>query len=392
MVSDQQLSDLIGFVYDAAVDSNKWPLFAEQLAGVFQSDFAAIGAIDWKREESPFSATFNLDPMSVADWVDYSMRSKDWVFSRILLEYRGKPFACRLVASEEELRSHAFFDEFLRPLGIEYFMSVLFETSPDVTVTFALNRGPERQAYTQDECDLFGELIPHLRRAYEVHDRLAKAAFAEATTRTVLDGLPAAIIVVDEGARIRFANSAARQMESNSCGLSLRHGQLWAERSEDSRALREVLRDLKASFTAELVVPGRGLSFERAGRRPLAVMVSPLANQSIALGDASWQAVVFLTDPDLRYEGTAQLLQRIYGVTTAEGEILDELIAGRTLKEIALGRDVSEGTVRTQLKSIFAKTRTTGQSELVALVVQHPAWQRHHAASELFDGGLTRLP
>ena len=49
------------------------------------------------------------------------------------------------------------------------------------------------------------------------------------------------------------------------------------------------------------------------------------------------------------------------------------LALGGTLEEAAVRRSVSRNTVKTQLHSIFAKTDTNRQSELVALLLRSVA-------------------
>ena len=57
-----------------------------------------------------------------------------------------------------------------------------------------------------------------------------------------------------------------------------------------------------------------------------------------------------------------------FGLTRCEATLAAALAAGRALKQIAKLRGVGIGTVRGQLKSIFIKTATTRQPELVAML------------------------
>lgn len=67
-------------------------------------------------------------------------------------------------------------------------------------------------------------------------------------------------------------------------------------------------------------------------------------------------------DPDL--------LQRGFGLTPSEARLAATITAGLSLQEIATRFGVGIGTLRTQLKSVFIKTDTRRQSELVALLGQ----------------------
>jgi two-component system nitrate/nitrite response regulator NarL len=57
---------------------------------------------------------------------------------------------------------------------------------------------------------------------------------------------------------------------------------------------------------------------------------------------------------------------RLERLSAQEGEILRHLMAGRTVREIAVFRVVSEGTVRTQVKSVLGKLGLSSQLAAVA--------------------------
>jgi two-component system nitrate/nitrite response regulator NarL len=63
--------------------------------------------------------------------------------------------------------------------------------------------------------------------------------------------------------------------------------------------------------------------------------------------------------------------QRLQELSPQEGEILRHLMSGRTVREIAVVRVVSEATVRTQVKAILAKLNL--QSQIAAVAAAHHA-------------------
>jgi DNA-binding CsgD family transcriptional regulator len=60
-------------------------------------------------------------------------------------------------------------------------------------------------------------------------------------------------------------------------------------------------------------------------------------------------------------------VQRAFCLTSAEVRLTAALAEGTSLKEYAASAGITEGTARVQLKSVFAKTGTHRQAELVAL-------------------------
>jgi DNA-binding CsgD family transcriptional regulator len=82
------------------------------------------------------------------------------------------------------------------------------------------------------------------------------------------------------------------------------------------------------------------------------------------------RVLIILIDPNERREPIPFILQQLFGLTAAETRIAIELVRGRGMKGIAAALHVAEATVRTQLKSILAKTDTHRQAELVGLLAR----------------------
>jgi DNA-binding CsgD family transcriptional regulator len=81
---------------------------------------------------------------------------------------------------------------------------------------------------------------------------------------------------------------------------------------------------------------------------------------------------VFIADPDQQGHARKEGMQELYGLTSAETELALLLAAGKSLREAAAERSVSLETARSQLKTLFSKTNTRRQSELVRLVLLLP--------------------
>ena len=78
-------------------------------------------------------------------------------------------------------------------------------------------------------------------------------------------------------------------------------------------------------------------------------------------------------------------LVALYELTKTEQSILQTLIHGKSVKEIALGSFTAENTVRSHLKSLFRKTDTNSQGALISLVLTHEA----QVLDSYFDSDIT---
>ena len=103
--------------------------------------------------------------------------------------------------------------------------------------------------------------------------------------------------------------------------------------------------------------------------RPCVTHVLPLRS-----GEARWGfeqgaiAAVFIARAETAPQMPAAALALMNDVTPAEARVLELILEGRKLREIAEKLGVSIATVRTHLGRLFHKTGTSRQAELVALI------------------------
>ncbi|AZO41497.1 helix-turn-helix transcriptional regulator [Mesorhizobium sp. M7D.F.Ca.US.005.01.1.1] len=79
-------------------------------------------------------------------------------------------------------------------------------------------------------------------------------------------------------------------------------------------------------------------------------------------------SIVALVDRENTSAANPQTLQKMFGLTSAETQLALRLAQGDAPLEIARSWHLSRTTIRSQLASLFAKTETKRQAELVALL------------------------
>lgn len=80
--------------------------------------------------------------------------------------------------------------------------------------------------------------------------------------------------------------------------------------------------------------------------------------------------LLVLIDPGQPARIDAAVVQNLFGLTAAESTLAVRLARGERVQAIARARGVTIGTVRTQLRTIFGKTRTKSQAGLVLLLAR----------------------
>lgn len=126
------------------------------------------------------------------------------------------------------------------------------------------------------------------------------------------------------------------------------------------------------------------MKLTRMAARPLSILVSPLRASNGNLADEVC-AVLFISDPDSEQAVSgADLLQQIYGLTTAQARLAEALSRGLSVEDYAEQQQLSCNTVRTHLKHLFDKTDTHRQGDLVRVLVSGPAFIRREQYFHLF--------
>jgi DNA-binding CsgD family transcriptional regulator len=78
--------------------------------------------------------------------------------------------------------------------------------------------------------------------------------------------------------------------------------------------------------------------------------------------------VLFIRVPDLAAQVPTVSLHALFGLTPAEADLANALVAGESLAEYCQRRRISVNTGKTQLKAVLGKTGTRRQAQLVRVL------------------------
>jgi DNA-binding CsgD family transcriptional regulator len=105
---------------------------------------------------------------------------------------------------------------------------------------------------------------------------------------------------------------------------------------------------------------------QRKNKRPIILHAVPIAERATS----GAHTVMILVDLESVPRPTTEVLKKIFALTPTEAQVAIELACGKSPEQIAEAQRTTIGTVRKQLASIFAKTQTNRQAELVALLAR----------------------
>ncbi len=372
MRDDERLSSLIGDIYDAALDATLWAgvlgkardfvggqaatLFWKDAAGKSGNALYEDGGIEPHYTRLYFEKYVKLDPATTAHY-----------FAEI-----GKPVATADLIPYDEFLDTRMYKEWARPQGLVDFVSALLDKSVTSAAMFGVFRHERHGVADEETRRRMRLLVPHVRRAVLI-GRVIDTKTAEAATfADALDGLSAGMLLVDAGGRIVHANAAGHAMLAAGDFLRAAGGRLVAGDPQSDLMLREVFA---AAGSGDAAIGVKGIAVpltSREGERYVA-HVLPLTSGARRRAGTNYAAVaaLFVHKAALETPSPPEVVAKTFGLTPSELRVLLGIVEVGGVPETAEALGIAEGTVKTHLKRLFAKTGTTRQADLVKLVAAY---------------------
>lgn len=190
--------------------------------------------------------------------------------------------------------------------------------------------------------------------------------------------LPFGVLLLERDRYVRYANRTAAALIEARRVLRADRGSVepLVPSGAWEHALRTVLRG-----GARLSGEEQPLHLRLSGSEGAVCDVMVLPTQARQGSDPGAMVLLFPSEGGARCDH--RLLQRLYGLSSAESNVVLLLMEGKSPQEVAARLEVTISTVRSHLRRIFEKTGTRGQSELLFAVAMGPAmlrWDRGELA------------
>jgi len=367
-VTAQQLSDVIGAIYDCALDPERWPSTCRAVADLCASTGGGICVHDLKQVRNDQLFVFGYQPEFLeklgSQFAESPMAAADIV--------SNVGDVNSLAKEPRQLLESRFYREVLEPYGLtDIIWFPALRTGGRMASLHASRSDKKPYYYQQHEVQLFRLLSPHVCRALAISDALDIRALRSEMLEKTLDGLSAGVFLTARDGRVVYMNAAAERQVKAGHSICLAHNRLSAvhpaARAELEKNIDAATRADSASSWSEhsVAIPdGAG-----AGSGYVATLL-PIENgeRSGILAPFAASVAVFMQDPIQVPLMPGEAFARLHGLTGGELRVLLALSQGLGGMESAEMLGISETTVRTHLQHIFSKTGTTRQSDLLSLL------------------------
>src|SRR5262249_45987338 len=239
LMDEEQLSTLIGNIYDAALDPSRWTGVLGQAARFVGGPAAALFVKNASSKSGAGAYDYGTDPHYRQLYFEHYIKLDPSTTGQFFAEI-DEPIATADVIPYEEFLETRFYREWAQPQQLVDFVVSVIDKSATSAAMFGVFRH-ERDGVVDDEARRRMRLIsPHIRRAVLI-GRLMHLKRAEtATFATALDGISTGMFLVDAGARIVHANAAGHAMLEVSDFLRAVAGRLVARDGPSEQILRDV--------------------------------------------------------------------------------------------------------------------------------------------------------
>jgi DNA-binding NarL/FixJ family response regulator len=284
----------------------------------------------------------------------------------------GETYSAGTVMPYHEMRASRFYKEWAQPQGHVDFVGATIDKSGTSLAQIFVGRHERHGVADEGARQRLAMLAPHFRRAILIGKVIDLHKVEAAMLADTLDGLAAGLLLVDAGGRVIHANVSGQAMLAEADVVSTSGGVLRASHRDADRALSAVCA-AAGGGDAQVGTSGVDISLvSRAGERHLA-HVLPLTSGARRAAGASYHAAaaVFVRKAALRMSSPAEMLAKLYKLTSRELRVLHVVVETGGVSTVAVTLGLSEATVKTHLQHLFEKTGTKRQVDLVKLVASH---------------------
>lgn len=357
--------ELAGLFAQAAVDGTQWLTALQALADATRSTRAQLVGFG-EDNMSWFNWVTNGHPPEAVAAFERSLGTDPRGNTRRRVSLGDPLFTLRSEDDYGAVPNDAFsrrYRELCHAAEMLHGCQTTLSQTADGQVGLALLRSDSDGVSSGEQRALFMAVAPHVRnavvlqRAIESQGRMLLAG--------ALEEMSATAFICGPDARVRAMTRSAEQL----CAAGrfvLQQGVLHASTLKETRRLHQAI----ARQAEPLPAPATLIVALSDQRVPLIVDISVLPALPWRLERGS-DILVAVRGGRRWHKSAPAVLESFYKLSPAEADVAMRVARGMSRDEVAAARGTSVGTVKAQLKSIFAKLDVSREAELIVLLNDH---------------------
>jgi len=353
----QQLFTLIDLIYEAAFVPELWPPLLGRISRMSEGAGGIlfttnVNGVRWTASPDihPLFEEFLRD-----GWHAINQRPARLGAANVAGFVRDNE-----VFSPEEMDNDPVYTGFYRKRGLGWAAGTMLDVPSGDAIIFSFERAWEKGPVPEQTIQHLNLLRPHLARAALVSSRFGLEKAKAMTLALAQSGFAAAVLRKDGEL---YATNEKFDKLLHSVFLDTPSRLVLVDHAADGllqRGLRSISNEtLDEARTIPLAA--------HEDRPPLILHLLPIKRAATDIF-VQGNVLLIVAPVDRRAVPAAQVVAGLFDLTAGEARVAREIAKGLSVEETAEICGISRETVRTHLKRTFAKTGTSRQAELVALL------------------------
>ncbi|WP_415900523.1 helix-turn-helix transcriptional regulator [Neptuniibacter sp. QD48_11] len=366
-----KFNELIESIYQSAIDPESWEetllllnkYFNSNATGIFVSNNNALMST-----QIPF---LGVSEEALSSYnKDYALLNPTFAELEDLLpgHFFSEQLFNQLNQDSDYYHNTAFYNEWMKPQNFDHTSGGVLIAEKNNLVCFTQMRSFEQGKYSDQEILLQKTLSRHICRALEMSSMFQKLEYKSSCSNLLIKNIGLGVAIISKQGDLIEMNETARDSFDRCKSLFIHNGRITAKLAEDRDKLCKSLEQIQLLRVSNKELP---VNLKLTDANNFFINLLPLPIQELPLfNDAA--AIVIIKNSTAPTPIKLTHLTSSYSLTNSEARLAQQLAEGTELKNAARIIGVSYETARWYLKSIFEKTDTHRQTELVLKLNSDP--------------------
>jgi len=364
-------------IYDAALSQSNWALALDQIGSAFQAKGALIYASNNFGIERIIQASNSLYNGRDDHVSEYMQRYNQYDAEAILKVFNSSKFEIirdsdvwpNLNFQTEPLREDIQF--VINTFGVKRRLGINISPNAAWSAGLVLQFDSSQKTFNEKHLTDTNWINRHLSKALEINRFYFQLQEQYNAILSVLDRVEIGICVVDAKGNVVISNHQAREYFSYKNGIyENRYGIIECNNNAPSRQIHDYIAKVSATASGlnniselTMVIP------KRFGDVSYLIEISPLRDVNSEYERSFSGCIITIIDPENPPKLSVEPITELYGFTNAESEVVNLLVSGNTIENIADIRGVAPDTVKNQCKSAYSKSGVKNRTQLIKKMI-----------------------